>query len=107
MSILYAIVETDTRRLQCLLTTIHIYNIFKPADVMVDDQVLLKHASDDDQDLSTKPKLLNTSKSGDLPLAIIIQSFIDYFEEVLSAIITAHDMEVTPDLIKFIISTCL
>jgi hypothetical protein len=64
-------------------------------------------SDDDDQDLSTKPKLFNTLKSGDLPLAIIIQLFIDYFEEILSAIITAHDMEVTPDLIKFIISTCL
>lgn len=68
---------------------------------------MLKSDDDDDQDLSTDPTILNISKTKDIPLAVIIQSFIDYFEEVLAAIITAHDMEVTPELITFIISTCL
>jgi len=79
---------------------------------MLDEhQVML--SPEDDQDLSTdtdttSSSSLNTSKSStDLSLAVIIQSFIDYFEEVLAAIIAAHGMEMTPDLITFIISTCL
>ena len=89
-------IETNPKRQQCLLTTIHIHNIFQPV------MEVIEMVPSEEPSSSFYP-----SSTPDVPLALIIQSFIDFFEEVLAAVFTAHAMEMTPELIDFIIKHCL